>query len=265
LHELPKGDSEHPAWYSRTFAKTLAGVVLPGYTAFSPDDTLHAFDLMQAQGINARFKDPSNTGGLGQYLVRDRTELEEVMALHVGKFKDVGAIIEADLQDHHTVTVGRVDLNGQVYSWHGRPYDVRYNGTTRFGGNELTVVRGEPGELMAHAHTAEDKLAIEQSGRVFEVYDLLDSTITRATLDAVQGVGSNGQFMSGITDPSLRPSASSAGEIRAIEAFVANPDAEVVTTRLTYDYPKELEPAANRELFVAHKRMNIFVELVDVA
>jgi hypothetical protein len=72
--------------------------------------------------------------------------------------------------------------------------------------------------------------------------------------------------MSGITDPSLRPSASSAAEVRAIEAFAANPDAEVVITRLVYDYTKELPLKADssKELFVSHKRMDIFVELADI-
>ena len=156
-------------------------------------------------------------------------------------------------------------MNGQPYSWYGRPYDVQHNGITRFGGNELTVVRGDIKDLGQHATDPKDRLAIFQSGRVFDAYSLLETTITRTTLDAVQGIGSNGEFLSGITDPSLRPSASSAAEIRAIEAFIANPDAEVVKSRLTYDYSKTMPiDGSAGELFVGHNRMNIFVDLVDV-
>lgn len=266
LHELPNDTSIRPEWYSHTFARAVAGVVLPGFTTFTPEDTAKAFDKMQAEGLDVRFKDPSNTGGLGQTLVRTNDELIEVIAAHGAKFDEAGAIAEVDLVDAATVTIGYVNLGGNVYTWHGRPYDVQHNGMTRFGGNELTVVRGDLQALRRHCINPHDRLAIYQATQVINAYDILGATISRATLDAVQGTAANGKFMSGITDPSLRPSASSAAEIRAIEAFAENPDAEVVTTRLTYDYAKELplDNGSSRELFVNHKRMNIFVELVDI-
>ncbi len=266
LHELPEQRSSHPLWYSRAFAKSVGGVVLPGFTSFSVKDATRAFDVMQDRGLAARFKDPSSTGGIGQFLVRSRDELEEALTPYKDKIPEVGAVLEADLEDHQTVTVGYVDMNGHPYSWYGRPYDVQHNGMTRFGGNELTVVRGAIKNLMRFATDPRDHLAIRQAAHVFDAYSLLGATITRATLDAVQGTGSNGEFLSGITDPSLRPSASSAAEIRAVEAFIANPDAEVVKTRLTYDYNKTIPTDGSAgELFVGHDRMNIFVDLVDVS
>lgn len=55
LHELPTDESVHPRWYSRTFARAVSHVVLPGFTSFSPEDTLHAFNVMQEQGLAVRF------------------------------------------------------------------------------------------------------------------------------------------------------------------------------------------------------------------
>lgn len=266
LHELPTTGASHPLWYSRTFAKGVGEVVLPGFTSFSVEDTMQAFASMQDMGLTARFKDPSSTGGMGQFLVRSRNELEKAITPYKDKIPEVGAVLEANLQNHETVTIGYVDMNGQSYSWYGRPYDVQHNDMTRFGGNELTVAQGDIRNLMQYATNPSDRLAISQAGRVFDAYSLLGSTIIRATLDAVQGIGSNGEFLSGITDPSLRPSASSAAEIRAVEAFIANPSAEVVKTRLTYDYDKTMPTDGSvGELFVGHSRMNIFVDLVEVS
>jgi hypothetical protein len=266
LHELPSSEATHPNWYSPAFAKAVGEVVLPGFTSFTSEDTMQAFDTMQERGLAVRFKDPSATGGMGQFLVQSRSELAEAMVAYQDRIPKVGAVLEANLQDHQTVTIGHVDINGQTYSWYGRPYDIEHNGMTRFGGNKLTVTRGSVQGLEQYATDPRDQLAIRQAGRVFDEYGSLGTIVTRATLDAVQGLDSNGQFISGITDPSLRPSASSAAEIRAIEAFAANPDANVVRTRLTYDYAKTIPTdGSHGELFVSHLRMNIFVELVDIA
>jgi len=266
LHHLTDMDAVHPDWYSLTFARDVQDVVLPGYTTFTDKDSIKAFDLMQAQGLGVRFKDPSNTGGLGQQFIGNKRALESALYEHGDKIRDAGAIFEADLTDHQTVTIGYVDLNDDVYTWFGKPYDVQHNGMTRFGGNELTVVRGDFDSLDPHSPDAETKLAILQTKKVFEAYKKLGTIITRGTFDAVQGLSRDGNFISGITDPSLRPSASSAAEVRAIEVFAENAHAQTVTTRLDYDYAKvrTADQSRNRELFVEHNRMNIFVEVVDI-
>lgn len=75
---------------------------------------------------------------------------------------------------------------------------------------------------------------------------------------------SSGLFLSGVADPSLRPSASSPAEIRAIEAFTEHPHASVVTSRVDYDYAKSRPLDNGQELFVDHTRMNIFVEVKNI-
>ncbi len=266
LHHLTNMDARHPSWYSPEFSRAVQDVVLPGYTTFTEEDSLKAFDLMQEQGLGVRFKDPSNTGGLGQQFIGNKRTLESALYEHGDKIKSAGAIFEADLTDHQTVTVGYIELDDDVYTWFGKPYDVQHNGMTRFGGNELTVVRGDFDTLDPHSPDAETKLAILQTKKVFGAYKNLGAIITRGTFDAVQGLSKDGNFISGITDPSLRPSASSAAEIRAIEVLAENAQAQAVITRLDYDYAKvqTADSHPNRELFVEHSRMNIFVEVVDV-
>lgn len=265
LHLLPSVNAAHPSWYSPRFAERVRDVVLPGYTAFTYEDVVNAFNLMRGNGFSVRLKDPANTGGLGQHIVHSSEQLAAIMADYTGKLSKTGIVLEADLHGHATVTIGYVNIDGAIYTWHGRPYDVDHEGIMRFGGNELTVVRGGLERLRDHSADPYDRLAIDQAKRVFDAYSLLGTTVSRATLDAVQGTACDDTFLSGITDPSLRPSASSAAEIRAIEALVANPSAAVAKTRLHYDYERCAARRSTEELFVSHSRTNIFVELVDVA
>lgn len=266
LHAMPvEKTTGYPSWYSSEFARKVHDVVLPGYTAFTAEDVRAGYDLMHHDGLAVRLKDPANTGGLGQHLVDGYSDLREALVPYKHKLHKTGIVLEADLYRPVTVTIGYVNLKGETYTWYGRPYDVEHDGMMRFGGNELTVVRGGLSVLRGYADSSESLLAIGQAKRVFDAYSLLGTSISRATLDVVQGMSLSGSFMSGVTDPSLRPSASSAAEIRAIEALAVNPDAIMAKTKLVYDYWKRGGMLRGQELFVSHPRMNILVELTRVA
>lgn len=265
LHSLVSPYALRPAWYSRTFAKKVSKVVLPGFTVFSYEDAVAAFEAMQANGLAARFKDPTGTAERGQYVVQSREELDDIASNFGEAFIETGAVLETDLRNASTLTAGIVLMAGQRYSWLGNPYDTYHKGLKRFGGNELTVVRGGFDVLAKRCDDPRQKQAIQQISQVHEAYASIGASISRATFDVVQGVGSNGLFLSGVTDPSLRPSASSPAEIRAIEAFAEHPNASTITSRVDYDYAKNGPLNKGQELFVGHSCMNIFVEIVAIA
>lgn len=265
LHMLPSHGAQHPRWYSPRFAQNVQEVTLPGYTTFTIEDAVRAYHLMRSDDLTVRLKDPANTGGLGQHFIDTEAKLVSILAQYEAKLAKTGIVLEADLHGPITITIGYVNIDGAIYTWHGRPYDVNHDGMTRFGGNELTVVRGGLDVLRKYTKDSHDQLAVDQAKRVFDVYSLLGTTISRATLDVVQGMSCDGTFLSGVTDPSLRPSASSAAEIRAIEALTDNPKATMAQTRLTYDYRKNIERRPEQELFVDHASMNILVELAHLA
>ncbi len=264
LHALPSRDAQRPGWYSARFARHVEAVALPGYTAFTIEDAVRAYRLMRSDDLTVRLKDPASTGGLGQHFIGTEAALVGILAQYEAKLAKTGIVLEADLHGPVTITIGYVNIDGAIYTWHGRPYDVSHDGMMRFGGNELTVVRGGLDVLHRYAKDPHDRLAVDQAKRIFDAYSLLGTTISRATLDVVQGMSCNGAFLSGVTDPSLRPSASSAAEIRAVEALTDNPEATVAKTRLTYDYWKSIKRRPEQELFVDHSRMRILVELVHV-
>lgn len=264
LHVLPMERAKHPVWYSPAFAQAVQPVVLPGFTAFTANDALHAYRQICSEQLSVRLKDPSNTGGLGQHCISDDGHLQRTLDGYGNSIASTGVTLEADLEDAITITIGYVEIDGHIYSWRGRPYDVLDGDMMRFGGNELTVVRGNFDVLHRHTHSLEDRLAIDQAKIVFTAYKMLGAKISRATLDVVQGTARDGRYLSGVTDPSLRPSASSAAELRAIEALQATPSTEVAMSRLLYDYTRTIHAMTDLEVFMSHPRMNILVELLSV-
>lgn len=267
LHKLIRTDAQYPNWYSPRFADSITQMTLPGFTAFSVEDAMQAFYALTRSGMTVRCKDPSNTGGVGQAKVETGDELEAFVSEFCNGIARKGVVIETDVTDPSTATVGRLDLLGQHYSWFGRPYDVQHGGQTRFGGNELTVVRGGFDALLPHISERADVVAIEQSAHVLSAYDRFGVVIPRGALDVVQGTTENGGFVSGITDPSFRPSGSSAAELKAVEALSAHPGAEVATTRVSFDYSNSRSTTAVSpdDIFAVHERVTIFVDLLSLA
>lgn len=163
--------------------------------------------------------------------------------------------------------MGYVRIGGEAYSWYGTTWDTERDGVTKFGGNEITVVKGGLERLAQFSDTPETHLAVTQTADVIGAYQTINATIARATFDVIQGRAHNGEFLSGVTDPSIRPSASSPAEIRAIELFERDfPDADAITTRVIYDYGHFLreDHFTDRQLFTRSKKTSIFVDLVSV-
>ncbi|MGI9148009.1 MAG: DUF3182 family protein [Chloroflexota bacterium] len=264
LHKLVREDAFRAGWYSPEFALCVSGVTLPGFTVFTNEDAVQSFEMLQDAGVVARCKDPSNTGGVGQRRVDTKDELTNFLSQYGSRIRSAGVVIEAEIDRPNTVSVGRVNLLGHEFCWFGQPYDVMYAGVPRFGGNVLTVIRGGFDELLRNVNDPDEFLAIEQAARVFSAYDTLGAVISRGTLDVVQGI-SGVDFVSGVTDPSLRPSGSSAAELRAIEALNSEPRARVATTRVEFDYTgakRTMRPSES--VFVTHKNMTVYVDLVTL-
>lgn len=253
---------EAPEWYEPQFAKAVEEAVLPGYTVFSPEEALLGYKHMVADGLRVRIKDPNERNARGQFVIENQKDLCNLLS-ELNTIQTHGVVMEANLENHSTTAVGYVALGDTSYSWYGKTWNVMSRGKQKFGGNELTLVRGTFQDLSEIAKDPEHKIAIEQTSRVFDAYALCGAMISRATFDVVQGTAPNGQFLSGVTDPSIRPSASSPAEIHAIEVLENNPETSVVTSKVIYDYGHQLtapEPAL--ELFASSTKTAIFVQTV---
>lgn len=96
LHITPtqRSDAEIPSWYSQEFSYSVQDAVLPGYTAFTAEDVMTGYDLMQHDGFAVRLKDPANTGGLGQHLVNGYSDLHEALVPYRHKLHKTGIVLE---------------------------------------------------------------------------------------------------------------------------------------------------------------------------
>jgi hypothetical protein len=266
LLHVPVSRSEpYPDWYSPDFAREVSGAVLPGFTVFDREGARTAYRRLAVEGLTARLKDPAERSERGQFSVRTPEELEEALSQYRQGIGKSGLVVEADLDSADTISVGYVALGGEDYCWYGKTWDVEYGGKKKFGGNELTVVRGGFADLREQSIDSQHRLAVQQTGKVVEAYPACGAVISRATFDVVQGYAANGEFLSGVTDPSIRPSASSPAEVHAIQEFQAHPDASAITARVTYDYGHQMGATDERELFASSHKARIFVETVDMA
>ena len=155
-------------------------------------------------------------------------------------------MVEENLADVVTLSVGQVTVAGMVASYYGHQSLVRNNsGGEAYGGSRLTVVRGDFHALLALPLPDNARLAIEQS----MVYDASAMACfpgffaSRINYDIAQGLDADGQWRSGVLEQSWRAGGATGAEIAALEAFQADPQREQVTAACIETYGECEVPA----------------------
>jgi hypothetical protein len=225
-HGLVRDDAVAPEGWSRDMAAHVDGAVLRGYTAFTRDDALAAVrELLDGCGV--RIKRCDGIGGGGQDVVRDRDEAARVLdplgdaALAAG-----GIVVEENLSGVTTFSVGLVATGGQTLSYCGTQRTVRNGqGNEVYGGSTIDCVRGGFDALAAHALRADVRRAVDLARR----YDAAALACypgvyaSRRNYDVASGAGADGALRVGVLEQSWRAGGASGAEVRAIEAFLADP------------------------------------------
>lgn len=225
-HGLVDDDADRPAAWSTAMARHLGDAALPGYTAFSHVDAARAGRLLLARGP-VRIKDVCGKAGLGQVVVRDATELDAALALEdEAELARCGIVLEENLTDVVTYSVGMVEVAGQTISyWGSQNLTTDHQGREVYGGSDLHVVRGDfaalaklalPDHLARAVHCA----AIFDQAAHAAYPDLI---LTRRNYDVIDGVAADGERRIGVLEQSWRVGGASGAEIAALEAFRAEP------------------------------------------
>ncbi|RZI96425.1 MAG: DUF3182 family protein, partial [Rubrivivax sp.] len=220
--------------------------VLRGYTAFTQADARRA-GLELLQRGPARLKTVRETGGRGQTVVRDAAELDACLAqIPQGSLESDGIVIEENLADVVTLSVGQVTVAGMVASYYGHQYLTTNNsGGEAYGGSRLTVVRGDFHALLALTLPDNARLAIEQA----MVYDSAAMACfpgffaSRINYDVAQGADADGKWRSGVLEQSWRAGGATGAELAALEAFQADSSCEQVTAACVEVYGECQVPA----------------------
>jgi len=229
-HPLVAADAPCPPGWDERFAARIADVVLPGYAAFSMRDLRRAARTLLPEG-SVRVKLASGVGGLGQFVVADERELDERLAsLDAAEVARRGAVVEPDLRQPHTWSIGQLRIGAMLASYFGTQRTIRdRHGADVYGGSSLTLVRGgfdalDPfvgGNASLHRAIGFARAYHEAAFAAFP-----DMFASRCNYDVVQGTDARGVERIGVLEQSWRVGGASAAELVALHALRDDPARE---------------------------------------
>ncbi len=251
-HPLISGTARAPLGWSDRFAREVAGSVHDGWSAFSADDAMQAGERLLARGP-ARVKAVRATGGRGQWVVADRTSLARCLeAIDRSELAGHGVVIEANLDEVETFSVGQVWVGELTASYHGVQRLTRDNqGEPVYGGSTLHVVRGGFDALLASVSDPDVRTAVEQASSyhaaALECFPGM--LVSRINYDVARGRDADGCWRSGVLEQSWRLGGASGAEVAALEHFQAHPEARTVTSAGYEVFGLSTEPPADATVY----------------
>ncbi|WP_369652369.1 DUF3182 family protein [Variovorax sp. V213] len=226
-HPLAGRAAACPEGWTPAFATGVSDAVLDGFSAFSLEDARWAGRQLLDNGP-VRVKPVCATGGRGQTVVTDAEALDRCLAaMEESEIALHGVVVEENLENPETYSVGQVLVDHLIMSYYGRQRMTRGNdGQSVYGGSDLTLVRGNFDALLAMTSPPPALcLAIEQARRyhhaVIECFPGFFAS--RVNYDVAQGVGTGGTWRSGVLEQSWRVGGATGAEMVALECFWGDP------------------------------------------
>lgn len=243
-HDLPPGHARAPEGWSSEFARLVGEDVLPGFSAFFVDDARRAGLRLLERG-KLRVKKASGLGGLGQWVVTSPGELDACLdAIDADELQRDGVVLEANLNQVVTYSVGRARVGGMVATYCGTQRLTTNNrGEKVYGGSSLLVVRGDFDVLLRLDLDDRVRTAVRQAcayhAAALAAYPGIFAS--RANYDVAQGIDDAGQWHSGVLEQSWRIGGASAAELAALAAFKAAPAMRAVRASTVEVYGEHAE------------------------
>ena len=230
-HPLLDAVSRAPKGWCPEFPLCVADAVLDGISVFAMQDAVIAARRLFAFGP-VRIKLATGIAGLGQFVVANAADLARALeAIDAEELARSGAVVEQNLTDVTTYSVGQVRVADMVATYYGTQHLTSNNrGAEIYGGSDLVLVRGDFDALLALTLPENIRLAIAQS----RVYDEAAAQCfeglfaSRRNYDVAQGLDAAGHRRSGVLEQSWRLGGASGAEIGALEAFRADPSLRTV-------------------------------------
>jgi hypothetical protein len=244
-HGLFDDDAARPPLWSTRMADDLGDAVLRGFTVFSHADAARAGRALLAMGP-VRIKDVCAKAGLGQIVVRDAAALDAMIATQTpAALAEHGLVLEEDLTDVVTYSVGSVELGERMVSyWGSQNLTIDHKGREVYGGSDLFVVPGDLDALARLDLPAELARAVECAARfdraAHQAYP--DLLLTRRNYDVIEGTDAAGRRRIGVLEQSWRVGGASGAEIAAFEAFRDDPSLESVRCSTVEIYDRVTPP-----------------------
>jgi hypothetical protein len=247
-HPLVGPSAVAPEGWCAEFADRVRDAVLPGYSAFSGRDARVAAQAQMREGP-VRLKLASGIGGSGQSVVHDEAALESALAAFGESKVRPGLVVEPDLQQVRTYSVGRVRIGSLEASYVGEQRTTRNRaGIDVYGGSVLTLVRGGLDRLAALVDDGNLRQAVDLARTYHRaaIEELRGMFASRCNYDVVHGVDAHGRWRMGVLEQSWRIGGASGAEAAALQAFADDASLQVVraSTVETYDDGAEVPAGA---------------------
>lgn len=225
-HPLLDDATAKPTGWSDRFFEDAADAVLSGFSVFNEADARRAGRQLLENGP-VRIKPVLATAGRGQVVVSTDAELDKAIAEQdMAEVEEWGLVLEEDLSDVITYSVGQVQVAGIMVSYHGtQSLTQDNNGETVYGGSQLWLVRGDYDELLTLDLEDDVRRSVTQAMR-YEKAALAcfpDFLASRRNYDIAHGTNARGQVCSGVLEQSWRIGGASPAEVEALVAFAADP------------------------------------------
>jgi hypothetical protein len=246
-HGLVDRRAERPQGWSNAFAERVRGIVLPGYTVFSGGDARMAARRMLRRGP-FRVKNPLGGAGRDQTLVTTLQELDTVLEkVNADEMATYGLVLEENLRDVTTWSVGEVAVGGLKVSYYGMQRTVRDNeGRPVYGGSDLVCVRGDWKVLAALPMPAAVGAAVAAAWRYDQAAEEFPGFMaSRRNYDVGQGIGVDGRARSGVFEPSWRIGGASRAELAALAALAGDPSLQIVRASHVEKFGKDCQAPAD--------------------
>lgn len=251
-HALVDPAAAAPAGWSHELGAQLGDAVLDGYTVFSLDDARKAGERLLASGP-IRVKPVRATGGRGQRVAKDAAALQAALdACDRAETEMHGLVLEQDLGDVHTYSVGQVAVGGLVASYYGVQRLTRSNqGQQVFGGSDLWLVRGGYEALQQLTPAPQIRRAIDQAGRyeaaVMAAYPGLFAS--RSNYDVALGRDAQGRWRSGVLEQSWRVGGATGPELLGLEVLRQQPQRQRVQASCYEIFGDSAEPPPHATVY----------------
>lgn len=221
-HGAVAPDARVPAGWSHALSTAIQDVVLYGFTAFDRAAARASARRVLRRG-RARLKRVDGRGGAGQTVVADADGFEEALAaVSDDELALHGVVVEQNLEEVTTCSIGQVDLGERCIAYHGAQRSVlNHHGHSVYGGSDLVVVRGTA-DALRHVDVPEMALAALAKANRYDAAiarEFPGLLASRRNYDVACGRDADGRLHVGVLEQSWRFGGASAAEIGALRAF----------------------------------------------
>ncbi|WP_141063399.1 DUF3182 family protein [Pseudomonas lactucae] len=251
-HGLLGPEARAPEGWSPLFCERVRNVVLDGLSVFALEDARPAATRLLYSGP-IRLKPVHACAGRGQEVIHSLDAFEALLARpDAATLFNAGVVLEQDLRDVVTHSVGQSFIGEHVFSYCGEQYLTKDGqGEDVYGGSNLLVVPGYYEDLLTLDLPDDVRLAIEQA----QVFDAAADEAypgfyaSRRNYDIAQGLDSDGQRRSGVLEQSWRMGGASSAEVAALQCFINDPGLKAIRVSSVETYQEQALPADAIEVY----------------